>query len=80
MTNDALWNEIDRLAAMLLAWSGELPQVTVLDINNLLKGKDGRPKATYFRADGVNLNEHGYLRLSTLLQNEVEGTSCCANQ
>lgn len=71
--------EIDRVTSLLEEWSGKHPQVTVLDINALLKGKDGRPKATYFRADGVNLNEHGYLRLSTLLQDQVEGTSCCAN-
>jgi hypothetical protein len=30
------------------------------------------PRENYFRGDGVNLNEHGYLRLSVLLQTQVE--------
>ena len=35
----------------------------------------GKPEAAYFRSDGTNLNEHGYLRLSTLIQNEVDKTA-----
>jgi hypothetical protein len=33
------------------------------------------PNGTYFRGDGVNLNEHGYLRLSVLLLTQVEKDS-----
>jgi hypothetical protein len=68
---------IDQVAAQLDAWATRKPQVTVLDANHLLLGQDGRPQPAYYRADGVNLNEHGYLRLSTLVQNEVEDLSCC---
>ena len=43
----------------------------------LLQGEDMKPNPSYYRADGVHLNEHGYLRLSTLVQNHVERASCC---
>jgi hypothetical protein len=68
---------IDEVTDMLLEWSAQDPKVTILDANPLLQGEDLKPRASYFRADGVHLNEHGYLRLSTLVQNHVEQASCC---
>lgn len=68
---------IEQVTDMLLEWASENPRVTILDANHLLKGEDGTPRPSYYRADGVNLNEHGYLRLSTLVQNHVEQASCC---
>jgi hypothetical protein len=63
---------IDEATQMLYAWAKTAPRVVVLDANPLLSGPDGKPSAYYFRSDGVNLNEHGYLRLSVLLYNQVE--------
>lgn len=68
---------IDEVTDMLLEWAEENPKVTILDANRLLQGDDLQPRANYYRADGVHLNEHGYLRLSTLVQNHVEQASCC---
>ncbi len=38
----------------------------------LSNGGGRRPRPDYFRSDGVNLNEAGYLRLSLLLQARIE--------
>ena len=46
--------------------------MTILDSNAILANGDGRPKPDYFRSDGINLSEEGYLRLSLLLQTAVE--------
>ena len=54
------------------AWAKTEERVVILDANPLLSGPDGMPREIYFRGDGVNLNEHGYLRLSVLLQTQVE--------
>ncbi len=51
--------------------------MSLLDANRLLQGSDLKPNPAYYRADGVHLNEHGYLRLSTLVQNHVERAGCC---
>jgi hypothetical protein len=62
---------IKKVTRLLMAWAAPLPRVTVLDANPLLEGTDGRPDPDFFRIDGVNLNEHGYLRLSLLLREVV---------
>lgn len=63
---------IDEATRMLHAWAKNAPRVVILDANPLLSSPEGKPSAYYFRSDGVNLNEHGYLRLSVLLYNQVE--------
>lgn len=63
---------IDEAARLLNAWSKTEPRVVILDANPLLAGPDGSPAAFCFRSDGINLNEHGFLRLSVLLYNQVE--------
>lgn len=68
---------IEEATDILFKWSAQEPRVTVLDANKLLQGEDLQPRPSYYRADGVHLNEHGYLRLSTLVQNHVEQASCC---
>ena len=69
--------KIDQVYAALSAWAAAQDRVTVLDANRMLQAADGNPNPGFFRADGVNLNEHGYLRLSTLVLNHVEKASCC---
>ena len=63
---------IDRATALLEAWSAAHEKVRILDTNEILANGNGRPKPDYFRSDGINLSEQGYLRLSLLLQAEVE--------
>ncbi len=68
---------IDKATNMLKLWAENDPKVSLLDANRLLQGSDLKPNPAYYRADGVHLNEHGYLRLSTLVQNHVERAGCC---
>lgn len=63
---------IDEAAQLLAAWAKTEPGVVILDANPLLSGPTDRPAAYFFRSDGINLNEHGYLRLSMLLYTQVE--------
>lgn len=63
---------IDEATRLLSDWVAGDERVVLLDINPLFSGLDGLPKPAYFRGDGVNLNEHGYLRLSLLLLSALE--------
>ena len=63
---------IDDTGILLAAWANSDPRVVILDANTLLCDPGGKPSAYYFRSDGVNLNEHGYLRLSMLLYTQVQ--------
>jgi len=64
--------KIDRAGQLLKSWAAADERVTILDANALLSKRDGRPGPAYYRNDGINLNEHGYLRLSLMLQAQVE--------
>jgi lysophospholipase L1-like esterase len=64
--------KIDQVTQLLQDWAGAMPQVTIVDANSLLSRANGQPNPDNFRMDGVNLNEHGYLRLSLLLQERLE--------
>jgi len=63
---------IDEAARLLKDWAATDDRVVALDANRLFAGPDGTPREIYFRGDGVNLNEHGYLRLSVLLLSALE--------
>ncbi len=69
--------KIDRVHADLSRWAADRTQVTLVDSNKFLLRADGEPNPAFFRPDGVNLNEHGYLRLSTLVLSHIEDSSCC---
>ncbi|MFK7976175.1 MAG: hypothetical protein AB8C02_08560 [Halioglobus sp.] len=43
-------------------------KLTLLDANSTFADAKGNPQPRFFRADGVNLNEQGYLRLTALLK------------
>lgn len=64
--------KIDRATSLLEKWAQGQPQVSILDPNPLLTQRTGAPNPDFFRIDGVNLNEHGYLRISVLLQNSLK--------
>lgn len=63
---------IDETTRLLQRWADTEDGVTILDANTLLALRNGRPNPDYFRIDGVNLNEHGYLRLSLMLKNRLD--------
>ena len=66
---------VDEAVRQLQEWASDTTRIQILDVNELLKNADGEPNASYYRADGVNLNEHGYLRLSVLLKSTLEADS-----
>ena len=63
--------KIEEATQLLAQWAQPKPAVTILDANALLELRDGAPNPDYFRLDGINLNEHGYLRISLLLQHSL---------
>ncbi len=63
---------IEQATRLLKAWADTDQRVTILDANALLSRADGNAKPDFYRSDGVNLNEHGYLRLSLLLQRQID--------
>ncbi len=63
---------IDEASRLLERWARETPRVSILDANALLSLAGGTPSPDFFRLDGVNLNESGYLRLSLLLMERME--------
>jgi hypothetical protein len=65
---------------MLKAWASTDKRVTILDANALLTRADGSAKPDFYRGDGVNLNEHGYLRLSLLLSTQIEADTLQAQE
>jgi len=62
------YGKIDETTRLLQQWALEKAQVDILDPNALLARSNGQPNPDFFRMDGVNLNEQGYIRLSLLLQ------------
>ncbi len=65
-------DEIDKSARLLEAWARNIEQVEILNANRLLADRHGMPKPHYFRPNGTQLNEHGYVRLSVLLETQLE--------
>lgn len=63
--------KINDITQALGAWAADQERVTVLDPNPLLAGPRGEPNPAFFRPDGGNLNEAGYLHLSLLVRNTV---------
>lgn len=63
---------IERTGMLLSAWAEPRDNIVVLDTNRLLSDEEGKPRPQFFRPDGSNLNEHGYLRLSVLLMSQLE--------
>ena len=64
--------KIEKASLLLKEWAQRDERVVILDANALLTDGKGRAKPDYYRSDGTNLNEHGYLRLSLLLQTRIE--------
>lgn len=71
---------IDQTTRLLKAWADTDKRVTILDANALLCRADGSAKPDFYRSDGVNLNEHGYLRLSLLLRTQMEADALQAQE
>jgi hypothetical protein len=73
------YETIDQTTQLLRDWAKTDARVVILDANPLLCDPRGRPRGIYFRSDGLNLNEHGYLRLSVLLRTQLEADTPVAN-
>jgi hypothetical protein len=71
LTDPQDYATIDETTRLLKALAATDPRITILDANPLLCDRHGHPRPLYFRGDGVNLNEHGYLHLSMLLYTQV---------
>jgi len=65
-------DKIDTISRGLKNWADSDERIKVLDANLLLADRNGFAKPSYFRTDGVNLNEHGYVRLSLMLRSQLE--------
>lgn len=64
--------KIDKTLLLLQEWANSDERFEVLDPNPLFVDAKGKTKPEYFRRDGVNLNKRGYMRLSMLLQAQVQ--------
>ena len=64
--------KIEEITRTLKSWAATLETVEILDANTLLADRKGKAKPGYFRNDGVNLNENGYVRLSMMLRSQLE--------
>ena len=64
--------KIDETSRMLKDWAATIDEVDILDANVLLSKRNGRANPSYYRSDGVNLNEHGYVRISMMLRAQME--------
>jgi len=64
--------KIEQVTRQLKIWANTRDNIRIIDANILLSDTTGAAKAAYFRADGVNLNDSGYMRLSILLMHQME--------
>jgi len=68
-------DKIDKVSRMLREWGSRDERIAVLDANRLLSKRDGDANPSFYRSDGINLNDQGYLRLSMMLLDQVEQDS-----
>ena len=64
--------KIEECTRALKSWASTLETVEILDANTLLADRKGKAKPGFFRNDGVNLNDRGYVRLSMMLRSQLE--------
>ncbi len=62
---------IDETNKLILNWARAQRSVRIIDPNPVLASLDGDPDPAFFRADGVQLNESGYLRMDFLLRRQL---------
>lgn len=63
---------ISAASEQLRALAADNPQLTLLEANLTFSNEHGEPQPRFFRADGMNLNEHGYLKLTALLKAHLD--------
>ena len=66
------YDKMDEISENLAGWATQQPGISYLDANALLGTNSGEPNPRYFRNDGVNLNNEGYVRLSLLLKSAMD--------
>ena len=65
-------SRIDAVARALTQWAAAQSQVVILDSNAVLATSDGNADPKFFRNDGVNLTQAGYMRLSLVLRDQLD--------
>jgi hypothetical protein len=65
-------DRIDSISKQLQAWAQDSDRVILFDANAVMRTPEGNVNPNYFRPDGTNLNEHGYVRLSLMLRQQLE--------
>jgi hypothetical protein len=65
-------SKIEESTQALQSWAASIESVEIIDANTLLADRKGKAKPGYFRNDGVNLNDSGYVRLSMMLRAQLE--------
>jgi hypothetical protein len=69
---EGYWGVVNTVNHQLEEWADEQPRVTLIDARLLFEAPGGLPVQQMFRADGVNLNDGGYLRMSLLLRQQID--------
>ena len=70
--------KVREVTRQLNVWAASRERVSILDANRLLSDEHGAIRPTYYRSDGVNLNELGQSRLTMLLLAQLEHDSANA--
>lgn len=65
------YKKIDETTRLLKQWAANHDQVDIIDANVILASGNGDPNPDFFRLDGINLNDDGYVRLSLMLQSRL---------
>jgi len=65
-------SKIDAVSTALTQWAAAQSQVVILNSDDVLTTPDGKADPKFFRNDGINLNEAGYMRLSLLLRDQLD--------
>jgi len=63
------------IGAATLGLAATLPNLLILDPNELLTRADGRPNPDYYLSDGINLNSEGYARVTLMLEQAIDATT-----
>jgi hypothetical protein len=66
------WATVDAANNALERWAEGRPDVTLIDTRAAFEQARGLPVRQVFRADGINLNDWGYMQLSLLLRQQLE--------
>jgi hypothetical protein len=76
----AYWGTVDTVNHLLETWADQQARVTLIDARRLFEQRGGLPVRAMFRADGINLNDWGYMQMSLLLRQQIDSDYPYQNQ